>query len=112
VFFLVTSLAIWFNDGNAIENHAFKVVLYAVGFLFFSWFWRNGGQTLGMQAWRIKLVNKNEGQLSYLQCLKRYLCATILFGITLIWAFFNKNGEGFHDTVSNTKIIFKNNKLK
>lgn len=108
VFFIVTSIAIAFNEGQAIENHAFKVVLYGVGFLFFSWFWRNGGQTLGMQAWRIKVVSESGNKLTYKQCLQRYLIGTFLFGFTLISSLFNASGKAWHDTLSNSKIIFKN----
>jgi len=108
VFFVVTSIAIAFNEGNAIENHAFKLVLYAVGFLFFSWFWKNGGQTLGMQAWRIKVISESGDTLTYKQCFQRYLSATFLFGISLIAAMFNSSGKAWHDSLSNTKIVFIN----
>ena len=114
VFFVVTSVSIAFNEGVAIQNHAFKLVLYVVGFFFFSWFWRHGGQTLGMQAWRIKVVSDSNkmsdsnSKLTYKQCLKRYLCGTFLFGITLIAAMFIPSGQGLHDVVSRTRIIYKN----
>jgi len=111
VFFVVTSIAIAFNGGNAIENHAFKLVLYAVGFLFFSWFWRNGGQTLGMQAWRIKVISESSDRLTYKQCFQRYISATFLFGISLMAALFNATGKAWHDSLSNTKIVFINKKL-
>ncbi len=112
VFFVVTSVSIAFNGGVAIQNHAFKLVLYVVGFFFFSWFWRHGGQTLGMQAWRIKVVSDSDEKLSYEQCVKRYLVGTFLFGITLIVAIFTPSGRGLHDMASKTKILFKNKELK
>lgn len=118
VFFVVTTAAIAINDGQAVENHAFKLVLYGFGFLFFSWFWRHGGQTLGMQAWRIKLINdsqntngKNE-RLTYKQCAIRYVIGTFLFGITLLVALVRPSGQGMHDSASNTIIVFKNKELK
>jgi len=106
VFFVLTAVAIGFNQGNAIENHGFKLLLYVVGFVFFSWFWRHGGQTLGMQAWRIKVISTNEQQITYWRCLKRYFCATFLFGITLIFALFRDSGEALHDSFSSTKIVY------
>jgi len=111
VFFVVTSIAIVFNNGHAVQNHAFKLLLYVVGFTFFSWFWRHGGQTLGMQAWRIKVVSDSNEKLTYKQCAIRFLCGTFLFGITLIVALFSTSGRGLHDTLSNTKIVFKNKEL-
>jgi len=112
VFFVVTSVAIAFNGGVAIQNHAFKLVLYVAGLLFFSWFWRHGGQTLGMQAWRIKVVSDSNNKLSYEQCAKRYLAGTFLFGITLLVAMFSPSGQGLHDVYSKTRIVFKNKELK
>jgi len=111
LFFVVTSIAIAFNDGQAFENSAFLVVLYAVSFMFFSWFWRNGGQTLGMQAWKIKVISETGASLTYKQCLIRFLTGSFFIGITLVFALFNKSGKGLHDTLSNTKIVFKNKEL-
>jgi len=108
IFFVVTTIAIAFNNGKAIQNYGFYLLLYAVGFLFFCWFWRHGGQTLGMQAWRLQLVNEHASQLTYKQCLKRYICGSFLFGITLVTAIFNAEGKGLHDLWSNSKIIYKN----
>ena len=45
--------------------------------LFYFIFWRRGGQTLGMQAWRIKLVDLNGSPAATRQLLLR-LCAAIL----------------------------------
>ena len=73
LFFGVASIAIALNGGQATQNPAFYVLLYVVGFIFFTWFWRNGGQTLGMQAWRIKVISDLGGKLTYTQCIKRYL---------------------------------------
>lgn len=112
VFFVVTSIVIAFNQGQAFENLAFLAVLYAVGFLFFSWFWRHGGQTLGMQAWRIKVISETNEPLTYKQCIKRYVIGTILFGITLVIALFRPSKQGLHDTYSNTKIVLINKELK
>lgn len=112
VFFIVASVAIAINDGQAIQKHTSIWVLYAalygVAFLFFSWFWRNGGQTLGMQAWRIKVVSDLNEKLSLKQCFQRFISATLLFGITLLVALFNSSGKGLHDTLSKTKIVYIN----
>ena len=111
VFFIVTGIAISINDGQAITHPVFKLMLYGIGFMFFDWFWRHGGQTLGMRAWHIRLVNcssdSNNNLPTHKQCLQRYLCGTLLFGLTLIYSCFNKHGRAWHDLLSNTKIIIK-----
>ncbi|OXL19676.1 RDD family protein [Psychrobacter sp. DAB_AL32B] len=59
-----------------------SLILTLVGF--YGLFWRRGGQTLGMQTWRLKTVNSNGQLLSWGQSFKRILAASmmpIIFGI-------------------------------
>ena len=105
IFFVVTAIAITFNDGQAIQFFGYKLLLYVIGFLFFDWFWMHGGQTLGMRAWKIKLSSTNNASLTHVQCLQRYLLGTLCFAITLLWMFFREDGAALHDHFSNTKIV-------
>ncbi len=105
LFFIITAIAIAFNDGQAIQNPVYYLALYLVGFIFFDWFWRHGGQTLGMSAWRIKVEGTQHQSISFSQSLMRYLSGTVLFVITLFYMFFNKEGTALHDRLSKTKIV-------
>jgi uncharacterized RDD family membrane protein YckC len=42
--------------GVSRDNIFFKFYVFGALFLFLGWFWTHGGQTLGMRAWKIKLV--------------------------------------------------------
>ena len=44
---------------------AIQAYLLAGGFLFFAWFWVHGGQTLGLRAWRMRLVRDDGRPLSW-----------------------------------------------
>ena len=57
LFMLLTAIAVRLNDGEAIEHLAYKFALLPIAWFFFAWFWSKSGQTLGMQAWRIKMTN-------------------------------------------------------
>jgi len=46
------------NNGEAIEHLAYKFALLPIAWFFFAWFWSKSGQTLGMQAWRIKMTRR------------------------------------------------------
>lgn len=105
LFFIITAIAIAFNDGQAIQNPAFYLGLYLVGFIFFDWFWRHGGQTLGMSAWRIKVEGTQHQSISFSQSLMRYLSGSVLFIITLLYMFFNEDRAALHDQLSKTKIV-------
>lgn len=58
--FIATLPIIALNDGEAIgdSNPFFIAYLWLASFVFYGWFWTHGGQTLGMRAWRIRLVSR------------------------------------------------------
>ena len=72
------SLPTWYQ--NVIMTPSF--ILTLVGF--YGIFWRRGGQTLGMQTWRLKTVNNDGHLLTWGQSFKRILAASIMpvvFGV-------------------------------
>ena len=71
-------------------------------------FWLKNGQTPGLKAYDIKLVNNiTKQRVSVIQVLVRYL--TTLFAVVSIFLlfipFFNKDKKTFQDILSNTIII-------
>lgn len=75
---------------------------------FYLWFWTRSGQTLGMIAWRIKLVNEQEQLVSWPQGLVRFFAAWpafFLFGLGYLWLYLDPNGDTAHDRVSKTKVV-------
>ena len=63
-------------EGNAVVlEPLYKNTLFAAmmisAYLFFGWFWTHSGQTLGMQAWRIKMQNADGSAINWLQTLQR-----------------------------------------
>lgn len=75
---------------------------------FYLWFWTHSGQTLGMLAWRIKLVNQ-EGQLVNIQQgIVRLLAAWpafFLLGFGYLWMYVDPAGDAVHDKFSKTKVV-------
>lgn len=75
---------------------------------FFSVFWLNGGQTLGMQAWRIKLVDFHgeppTAGKALLRCLGALLSAGCL-GLGYLWCLIDHHGRYWHDYLSHTELI-------
>lgn len=115
------ALPIWYQ--NFIMTPSF--VLTLVGF--YGLFWRRGGQTLGMQTWRLKTVNNAGHLLTWSQSFKRILAACLmplLFGIigsliggsravmltsaflgvifNYMFCLFNRRGLAVQDMLSNT----------
>lgn len=103
--FLLTTLAVALNRGQAIQSSLYLMIVFPVTLVFFYGFWLNGGQTLGMRAWQIKVVGDDASSITSRQALTRYLVGVLLFGLTLLYAPFNKEGKSLADRISNTRII-------
>lgn len=76
--------------------------------VYFVWFWLNGGQTLPMKTWKLRLVGADGGRLRPLQAVLRYLAAwpsILLFGIGLLWAIFDRDRQFLHDRIAGTRIV-------
>lgn len=110
VFFLATLILIFFTKGEAIENNniGYDLLLALITYLYFTWHWVHGGQTLGMRTWHIKLKTRGMGQLSLGNATIRFclsLLSFICFGLGFVWAFFDDEKLTFHDRFSHTRLI-------
>lgn len=82
--------------------------LFTVCFLFYGWFWVKAGQTLGMKAWGLFLVNKDGKFISWRQAFIRYLAAIFSWaaiGLGFTWVLLNKRNLAWHDIISSSQII-------
>jgi uncharacterized RDD family membrane protein YckC len=86
------------------EHIVFQVYLFMIAYVFFCWFWTHGGQTLGMRAWKIKLVAENGLVVTWSMATRRFLFA--LFGLGNLWMLFNTRSRSWHDQLSKTRLIY------
>jgi uncharacterized RDD family membrane protein YckC len=94
------------RDGTpfaGIKNAIYFVYLLILIVLFYGWFWTRHGQTLGMAAWRIRILSLDGGLPNWGQALIR-LSASLL-GLGNLWLWFDANGLGWHEYLSGTKTI-------
>ena len=62
VLFFASAVAIVFNRGEAIESNVFfTLYLLFTWFTYYAFSWRRSGQTLGMRAWKIRIVTEDGG---------------------------------------------------
>ena len=110
-------LAIWMLSsfwlviiiGGEVTGPYFQLFLYLELALFYIYFWRFRGQTLGMQAWKIQTLSPTGEPLSLSQCCLRFFCATLsvlCLGAGFIWMFFDRQGLTWHDRASGTRVIY------
>jgi uncharacterized RDD family membrane protein YckC len=96
-------------DGTVQLNaHLVQLIALLTVVAFFSWFWLKNSQTLGMQAWRIKLVQTTGGKPSagqiLLRCLGAMLSAGCL-GLGYLWCLVDRNKRYWHDYISSTELV-------
>lgn len=71
---------------------------------FFVFFWEKSGQTLGMQAWRLRLQNQDGTRINKKTGLKRLLPTLLGLGnLTVI--FDRKNKLSLQDRLTNTEVV-------
>jgi uncharacterized RDD family membrane protein YckC len=86
----------------------FQIYLLTLWVIFFSWFWRKQGQTLGMQAWRLKVESQDGSTITIKQCALRLAGAALsigLFGLGYWWIWIDKDGLSWPDRLSGTQVV-------
>lgn len=87
---------------------ALQLYLAAICGLYFVWFWLNGGQTLPMKTWRLRLRTTSGDALDLKQAVLRYVAALLGLlpaGLTLWWALLDRDRQFLHDRLAQTRII-------
>ena len=89
------------------KNITFTAMIVSA-WAFYGWFWTHSGQTLGMQAWRIRVVSKQGQPVTVAQSVVRFgtaMVSWLLLGIGYWMMLFNSEKETLHDRISNTKLV-------
>lgn len=106
--FIASAIAVAINRGQAVSHPLYYLSLIGITYLFFSWFWTHGGQTLGMRTWRLKLFTSTDKQLTWNQATKRFFFAIVALlplGAGLFWLLLDPNRRALHDRLSATRIV-------
>lgn len=85
-----------------------QLYLLAAPVAFYSWFWIHGGQTLGMRAWRLRLVSADGGPVTLRQALLRCAAALLswaVLGLGYWWILFDPDKAAWHDRLSGTFVV-------
>ncbi len=115
VLLFATIPALLLNHGEAIapENQVYKIWLWLVASLYFVIPWKRKGQTLGMQSWKIRLVQESGKPVTWVQAWMRVLLALVSWlplGLGFIWSLFDKKRQTWHDRWTGTKLIVEEKK--
>jgi uncharacterized RDD family membrane protein YckC len=70
--------------------------------------WRRGGQTIGMRAWRLRIVRTDGTPLDTRQALVRFgvsLFSLACIGLGFCWALFDAQHRTWHDIAAGTVMV-------
>lgn len=107
---VATAVALPFGDTQkiAFQDPVFTLWLILVCFAYLAGFWRYGSMTLGMRAWRVRIVSNDGNRISWPRCLLRFLTALVslaAFGLGFLWALLDKKKRCWHDLAGNTTLV-------
>ena len=119
---LLPLLGIWFVAGllallvtaGTLDPHllAHKLIVQALVLLlsaaYFVLSWARGGQTIGMRAWRLRVVGADGAPLPAMRALLRFLVALIslvALGAGLWWALIDPQRRTWHDLAARSLMV-------
>jgi len=109
IFIMTAFIVVLIRNGKAVEQHTlwFDALIVSEIMFYYMYSWKLGGQTLGMRAWKIKIIPNNNKQstLTWTQTSMRFLTgiiSTLLLGLGLFWKSFSKDQDSWMDKVSDS----------
>lgn len=70
--------------------------------------WRRGGQTIGMRAWRLRIVRTDGAPLDTRQAIVRFIVSVLSLvaaGLGFWWALFDSQNRTWHDIAAGTLMV-------
>ena len=92
------------------HNPFYALFLGMVVMFFFCGFWSGPGKTLGMQAWRLRLVTPEGHRVPRTLACQRFFAALLSWtalGLGFLWAAFDPEGLTWHDRLSGTRLVLE-----
>ena len=107
-----TLLIVIINGGaisSLLGSNLMLLSYFLISFIFYIYFWYfNEGQTLGMQAWKIKLVADDNQAISIKSMLIRLVLGLLfgsIAGLNFFVILFRSDKRSLNDIYSKTKIV-------
>jgi uncharacterized RDD family membrane protein YckC len=116
VLMIFTAAALAFTPGHlAISRETVGGWFYAyrVGELsligaYYAVNWVHSGQTLGMRAWRLRVVRDDGGTLKAADAVRRFICGFAAWppaALGVLWLYLDPEHRALHDRLSHTRVV-------
>ena len=86
---------------------ALRSALLTVTAAYFVVSWARGGQTIGMRAWRIRVVASDGARLPWSRALLRFLVALVSLGacgLGFAWCLVDRQRRAWHDLAAGSRV--------
>ena len=111
IILLSSLLVLILRNGEMVPRHTlwFDILIIIEIALYYIYSWKIGGQTLGMRAWKLKIISTdNTLRITWTQSVVRFITgvlSTLLLGTGLFWKYFSKKKLSWMDITSHSKTI-------
>jgi uncharacterized RDD family membrane protein YckC len=119
---LLPLLGLWFVaavlaltvTGGTLDTHTLAGKLLVQGFAlalsaaYFVVSWTRGGQTIGMRAWRLRVVAADGNRVPWSHACLRFFVALVsitALGAGFWWALIDAQGRTWHDRAARTRVL-------
>ena len=105
VWFAVGSLAVWINGGIIQTKWVGPLLVILSTWIFYGYFWMNGGKTLGMAVWNFEIYSTDGGEITLKKVSIRFfsnIFTILLAGLPLAFIYFSKDNLSLSDYLSKT----------
>lgn len=96
------------DSGQSVHDPFLSSILFISLYVFFGFFWTKNGQTLGMQAWHIRVQNKDNTTITWNQALLRFLMGIISWlalGLGHLWPIFDREKRSWQCIFSDSELV-------
>ncbi len=85
-----------------------QICSLVIAYVYFGWFWTHGGQTVGMRAWRIRVVDERNRPIGWKNATQRFFAAMVSWvalGLGFLWSLWESKHRTWHDRLTRTRVV-------
>ena len=113
IVFATAAFTLLLRGGTPVEPGSFAawmelLLMVIAAFGYFGLSWRRGGQTLGMRAWRLRVVRTDGGVPAWRALGIRYVVAIASLAagaLGFLWSLIDRERRTWHDMASGTVLV-------